>query len=392
MSVKLPDPLIHLQLPLIYANNIIALAIGPKHQVLRLGITLPILSLLASQSLYREWTGEWGMHYALECLMLACIWTYVDWNILNSPDKEQWRRVRSQDGISKHDTVPQGFWTRMWWGVRLATGNRYLGWTCQVKNVPVEVDEEYPRLLFIVRKSIRFVTFFILTDVLYAYTAAIPHGSWTDIAHIKPARSFSSEPFLTRVWFAWVHVVLTYVSMEHANAAYGVVSVATGLARPKDCPSLFGDLKGLWSVRKAWSSVWHQQMRRICSAPGIFLARDVLGLRKGSFGSKYLQLFTGFAISGIIHAGASMVVHRSLDEDAAFATFIGQAVIIMAEDHVIALGKRLGLRDSAFWRLVGFAWTVLAIGASTERWTGKVVGHGMWVHDRKPDYFRIGPK
>lgn len=139
-------------------------------------------------------------------------------------------------------------------------------------------------------------------------------------------------------------------------------------------------------------SVWHQQMRRLCSAPGIFLARDVLHLRKGSFASKYLQLLVGFGISGVVHAGASMLIHRSLEDDGAFAVFIGQAVIIMIEDHIIGLGKRLGFKDSVFWRLLGFVWTVLAIGASTEKWTSKVVGHGMWVHDRKPDYFGIGPK
>jgi hypothetical protein len=133
-------------------------------------------------------------------------------------------------------------------------------------------------------------------------------------------------------------------------------------------------------------------MRRLCSAPGIFFARDVLHVRKGSFASKYLQLFVGFGISGVVHAGASILIHRSLEDDGAFAVFIGQAVIIMIEDHIIDLGKRLGFKDSVFWRLVGFVWTVLAIGASTEKWTSNVVGHGMWVHDRKPDYFGIGPK
>jgi len=48
-------------------------------------------------------------------------------------------------------------------------------------------------------------------------------------------------------------IVLTYSVMEEANAAYGVLGVATGLANPRDCPSAFGDLKNLVSVRKAWS-------------------------------------------------------------------------------------------------------------------------------------------
>lgn len=50
-----------------------------------------------------------------------------------------------------------------------------------------------------------------------------------------------------------MYIVLTYVSLELYNTVVGVVSVACGLARPEECPSAFGDLKGLWSVRRAWS-------------------------------------------------------------------------------------------------------------------------------------------
>lgn len=47
--------------------------------------------------------------------------------------------------------------------------------------------------------------------------------------------------------------MLTYVSLELYNTVVGIVSVAMGLAGPSECPSSFGDLKRLWSVRSAWS-------------------------------------------------------------------------------------------------------------------------------------------
>lgn len=109
-----------------------------------------------------------------------------------------------------------------------------------------------PRL-FIVRKTLRAILFYILKDAIYAYTASSPHGSWADSAHLKPVVGFLSFSFWHRFWFAWVHIVLTYVSMEFYNCAYGIVSVGTGLANPRDCPSAFGNLKDLWSVRNAWS-------------------------------------------------------------------------------------------------------------------------------------------
>jgi hypothetical protein len=86
-----------------------------------------------------------------------------------------------------------------------------------------------------------------------------------------------------------------------------------------------------------------------------------------------------------------MLVHGSLDDDAAFAFFLGQAIVIFVEDHLIDLGKRIGFRDSVMWRLVGFIWTIFAVGAGTELWSTKAVGHGMWIHDRAYDILGIGP-
>jgi hypothetical protein len=86
-----------------------------------------------------------------------------------------------------------------------------------------------------------------------------------------------------------------------------------------------------------------------------------------------------------------MFAHRSFNDDAAFKFFLGQAPIILIEDHIIDFGKSLGLQDSVFSRLVGFVWTVFALGAMSQMWTAPVVDHGMWVHDRGIDIFGIGP-
>ena len=138
--------------------------------------------------------------------------------------------------------------------------------------------------------------------------------------------------------------------------------------------------------------MWHQQVRHVCSAPGIWLVRDVLKLRRGSFGSKYGQLFVAFGVSAAIHGCASMLCHACLEDDGASKSFLLQAVLIFLEDHIIALGKSFGLKDSAFWRVVGLCWTVLALGWSMQGWTGKTLRHGLWVHEREVDIFGIGPK
>ncbi|KAF9698500.1 hypothetical protein EKO04_003829 [Ascochyta lentis] len=405
MSLHLPPAFTTLQLPLLLLTNILALTIGPRHRLLQLAFTLPALLLLAAQSLYRDYTGAWGIHYGMNCGVASMLATYVDWVVLRSPDREGWVKLRGRfgggGGESNVDVkgggkekrgAPRTFRERLWWAVRLGFTNRYTGWSSEVKHVPVEVGDGCPRWRFLLRKSLRAVLFYLAKDAIYAYTASSPHGSWVDIATSKPPHSYASYPFWHRFWFSWIQIVLTYVSLELYNTVVGIVSVAAGLARPSECPSLFGDLRGLWSIRRAWSVVWHQQCRRVCSGPSIFIVRDVLHLRKGSFASRYLQLFIAFAISGLVHGGASMLYHNSYEDDGAMKAFLAQAVIIFVEDHLVVFGKRAGLKDSAFWRLVGCVWTLLAIGASMEGWTGRLLKYGLWVHEREVDWFGIGPK
>jgi hypothetical protein len=163
-SFKLPKPLIEAQLPLIHATLIVALGLGPQHQFVRVCITLPILILLVCQSLYKEQDGPWGESFSNNSVVVFTVFIYIDWILMKSPDLEQWHKLPDAsakangvvpngklnavpDGIQKDQkhVVPQGFLQRVWWGLRLATTWRYIGWSCQVKNVPVEVGPAYPR-------------------------------------------------------------------------------------------------------------------------------------------------------------------------------------------------------------------------------------------------------
>lgn len=245
---------------------------------------------------------------------------------------------------------------------------------------------------FLARKLFRFALFSLLKDAIYSHTAAPPHGTWLDLHPQTPVVSLAGYPFIYRLYWTWVYIALTYISLELMTTLYSLISVATFLARPSECPRMFNDLRGCYSVRRSWSCVWHQQMRRLCSAPGIWVARDLLRLQRGCFASKYVQLFVGFAVSGGIHAGAAMLCHASLQDDDAMRVFMYQALLIFVEDHMIEFGKKCGFRDSRFWRAVGFVWTAIALGTSLQGWTSKSLGHGLWVHDRERDFFGLGPR
>ena len=150
-ALQLPQIFIDLQVPLICLNSIIALAIGPQHRSIQVLLSFPILVLLTAQSLYREWDGGWGYHYGINCSVMCLIFTWIDWILLGSPDKQAWGKIKylnQKDGTvveKKEDSPPRGFLNRAWWAARLATTNRYVGWSQQVKNVRMEVGADYPR-------------------------------------------------------------------------------------------------------------------------------------------------------------------------------------------------------------------------------------------------------
>ncbi|KAF2116638.1 membrane bound O-acyl transferase family-domain-containing protein [Lophiotrema nucula] len=393
-------PLQKYQIPLLLLNNIFALSLKPGP--FRILFTLPILILLAWQSVLREYEQYFGDEYPLNVMVWTCIFTYLDWILLSSPDRERWHRIHygktsdagdKRDG--KNDIVPQSFFSRAWWALRLAIQTRHIGWSQQVKNVRMEVDADYPRWKFIIRKTLRAAWMYLLTDTIYAYTASTQHGNYRGYENEKGIVGFTDLPLSRKFTLAWLQIILTYTSLEFFNTAAGVIAVATGLANPRDCPSSFGDLKETYTIRKAWGTAWHQNMRRFCSAPATFITRDILQLRKGSFASKYLQLFIAFAVSTSMHAGGVMLTHRSIAKgkyDVAY--FMAQPVAILIEDHVIDLGRHLGLRDSPAWRMVGYIWTVAWFGLSTIRYADSMVSSGMWIHDKNMyrNVLGIGPE
>lgn len=178
MALQLPPIFITLQPALILTTNVLTLAIGPQHRVLQFAFSVPALFILAAQSLYRDWDRGWGLHYGLNCFVMTSLVTWVDWILLNNPYKEQWVKLEQRKGaetlgketvratesaefpkddggvvrsksIFKRDLgklgMPETFPQRLWWAARLVTTNRYVSWSCEVKNVPGSVPHTYPR-------------------------------------------------------------------------------------------------------------------------------------------------------------------------------------------------------------------------------------------------------
>jgi hypothetical protein len=131
---------------------------------------------------------------------------------------------------------------------------------------------------------------------------------------------------------------------------------------------------------------WHQLLRRVScpwfcsrstlnkyiflqffSSHGKFLAQRVFKFRSGGNVSAYIQLYTAFLISGLIHAAPSNA--------GALRFFVSQAVGITLEDIIIALAARIGLRHQLFRRL-GYVWVSCWFVYSLSPWIDFYVTSG----------------
>lgn len=95
--------------------------------------------------------------------------------------------------------------------------------------------------------------FFLLKNALICWTVSTPHGSWQDVKHLKGVVGLAGRSLPYKMFFVWIHLLITYASLHFTGSAYAIVSVATGLSHPSECPVACGDLRYLYSLREAWS-------------------------------------------------------------------------------------------------------------------------------------------
>lgn len=67
-----------------------------------------------------------------------------------------------------------------------------------------------------------------------------------------------------------------------------------------------------------------------------------------------------------------MLTRRALHDGGWFAVLMLQAVAIMVEDYVILVGRKLGVRESVWWKWLGGVWVVLWVGWSLAGQVGEM--------------------
>ncbi|KAF2093444.1 hypothetical protein NA57DRAFT_48353 [Rhizodiscina lignyota] len=321
---------------------------------------------------------------------------WCDRILLASQDHEKWHDVPTTDGPAKRPPrqlefgPPEGFLKRLKWSWSHTIATRGFGKSWQVKKVPPAPPPGTGRWTFVVAHLLRFFIFMTIADlgkIWAANTALTGYHYWEDAESAKASGDpvFFSLSLMERVQCCWLLICVAYWTLTFISSLLYAVTVALGIWKSEDCPPPFGDLKHLYTVRNAWSIVWHQCLRRIATVPGTLVAKRWLKLKPGTFASKYSQLFIGFAVTGAAHSIGSLLIWGRDTGEIPF--WMAQATAIMIEDHVVSFGKQLGLKDSEFWRFAGFVWVGVWFSWSPQTLFGNSVEDGFLISRRPPDMF-----
>ncbi|KAI1337101.1 membrane bound O-acyl transferase family-domain-containing protein [Xylariaceae sp. FL0016] len=243
---------------------------------------------------------------------------------------------------------------KLLWAVALQSTVRGIGWDWQVKGVPAHPEAtSLPRWKWLEMQALRVVRHLILRAIAL-YTLGF--------CRVLQASSTSAQVIkLYDVAIAWSGAMWLYQSILILGSAGGFMTVSRGVDEPWQWPSMLGPLTEAWSVRQMWGVSYHQMFRRAFQEPSIKLTR-FLGLKKGSLGSRYFQLYFVFALSAFYHFWGQFIVSRR--DQGEWAFFMTQPLLITLEDFVqwnwAKVVGPVSCRSAhlrRFERVVGYVWT-----------------------------------
>ncbi|KAI8990714.1 membrane bound O-acyl transferase family-domain-containing protein [Trametes punicea] len=233
---------------------------------------------------------------------------------------------------------------------------RLIGWNSQVANLPPPTASG-SRGEFLRHRSLHALRCLLYLDLAESYMHLQP---------LFPLLGTDAFPtgwrgFVMRFQCLFASYVMIYAMMNLGHLLVVIFSVATGFfgGNLEDWRPGFGNWTDAYTVRRFWGRTWHQSLRRNFTITSRALT-NALGFKKGTNASSYTQLYTAFALSGLIHVGGDVMCGPPY-VDKSLVFFLANAVAITFEDAVIAMGRRflnLGPGPTRWMKWVGYIWVV----------------------------------
>ncbi|EME84991.1 uncharacterized protein MYCFIDRAFT_83040 [Pseudocercospora fijiensis CIRAD86] len=257
-------------------------------------------------------------------------------------------------GVALEDCV--SYKERFYWACALLSSWRGIGWNWQVAKVPSNPDIGLTNRQAASRHLMRVVKLWIRRSVemyLINFSATLRTRNTND------GDGSLAYTLAIEATFIWSCQMRMWDSSKMLYSTAAAIATFLGICSPAEWPPLFGRVGNAWSVRRTWGQVWHQSFRRTFEVYSGLLV-STLGLKKGTFASRYTKLYASFFISFVIHSWYSFCAGP--DEMGNFRFFMSQAVLITVEDGVRFVWRETGGRNheapvTRFERVVGYVWT-----------------------------------
>ncbi|KAA1478062.1 hypothetical protein DENSPDRAFT_875553 [Dentipellis sp. KUC8613] len=265
--------------------------------------------------------------------------------------------VRHERDTFQKSAREMPFYRRVYWAACYTHFPRSVGWSNQVSSIPPRL--RVSRSAFVRSRLQWILWFWLVLDVAQTYQHTHPLFHFSGDA----TRSVGSEGNIMRSINVIAYMATPYSILNLQYNVCSVVAVLVGYSDPADWPDLFGKWADAYTIRKFWGRSWHQLLRRNCSSAGRFVSTK-FGFKSGTLGSSYTQLYVVFILSGIMHLGGDFMMYPSA-LDVSFTYFILQAIAITAEDAIVGLGKRVGIKESGVTHALGYISTFVWLSWST---------------------------
>lgn len=204
----------------------------------------------------------------------------------------------------------------------------------------------------------------ILPSIFYETIFRLEVSDVAETALLTRLGNVTAREVVVRSYTAVVWIWESLVLLDGANAVLAIVAVASGLDRPEDWPSLFGNPCSACGLRNFWSHFWHRLAFRSYGNFGRFVAGRI-SLRSKMV-QKSLVAFVIFLLSGLSHSAVSWRLgHVDWDIDLQWFmfNFAGCSFELVVVSIVRDAARRLGfarelsmLERSWLGYLIGYSW------------------------------------
>ncbi|KAI6024222.1 hypothetical protein EDC04DRAFT_3117112 [Pisolithus marmoratus] len=267
------------------------------------------------------------------------------------------------------------FIQRYFWLFKMTNSPRGIGWSFKVESSLIPVDARHRTRASFIASRIRWLfSHYLLLEAATLYTRCNP-------VFLSKA-SVTSQGYILQCLNVAAIPCQLYATLTCVHCALAILAVGANLDEPQAWPQPFGHWKNAYTVRKFWGKTWHQISRHDLTLFGPHRPKrnpwgpvtEDSSVRKPKdrepWATTYRRLCYAFMCSAFMHVcGDVLLQFRVWDDFLSTGTmnvpnvigysapyFLLQPVGVLVEDAVVEVGKRMGLKESTWTRMVGYAW------------------------------------